>query len=50
MLSHAQNIRPLRNQMPRHMQELTREIRVDKKVLAHSGSGQKIMAVIRKLS
>jgi hypothetical protein len=35
MLPHAQNVRPLRNQMPRHMQELTREIRVDEEVLAH---------------
>jgi hypothetical protein len=32
----------LRNQMPRHMQELTRKIRVDEEVLAHSGFGKKI--------
>jgi hypothetical protein len=35
MFPHAQNIRPLRDQMPRHMQELTREIRVYEEVLAH---------------
>jgi hypothetical protein len=42
MLPHAQNIRPLCNQMPRHMQELAREIRVDEEVLSHSGFGKKI--------
>jgi hypothetical protein len=35
MLPHAQNIRPLCDQMPSHMQELAREIRVDEEVLEH---------------
>jgi hypothetical protein len=31
--------------MSRHMQELTREIRVDEEVLAHSGYSKKFMAI-----
>jgi hypothetical protein len=47
MLPHAQNISPLRNQMPRHMEELTRKIRVDEEVLAHLDSGKKNVAANR---
>jgi len=32
MLSHAENIRSLRDQMPRHMEELTRKIRMDEEM------------------
>jgi hypothetical protein len=44
MLAHAEDIRPLRNQMPRHMQELAGEIWVYEEVLAHSGSREIFVA------